>query len=479
MPSDRIPRSSDRTGSARKPVPSTRRFRQFASATARDLPRWIFLAALIYAPWDYGGTTDSSVTRINWLLGIAVGLWCLERAIRARKPALPIGLIVPSALILILGWLATLNAHAIYDTELQVFAPLRTYLSVPLSSVDGGISAAWMVRISLLLGSSLVVADLARRPEWLLRIWMSVGIAGGSIALLGLAQKATGAVLPFWEFQPWEINSFFATYYYHGNAGAFFNLVLPPTAGLALRAFHRPDLRVQRAIWLAATVLIIGAAFTNTSRAAQFIGLVAMGALTVVTTRRLWRTTISANRVILLSTVVGVIAILFAIVQASGIAEENSRWRQATREIPNDLRWQVYKVALGSLPDAGWMGFGPGTFALIFPQYWRFPAETYGHWESLHEDYLQTVIEWGWGGAACWAAIFFGGFAAGFIGLNRHRRAKTPNRLSRIMPVVLIALGTVALHSLVDFPLQVESLQLYTGAYLGICWASAGSARSR
>ena len=147
-------------------------------------------------------------------------------------------------------------------------------------------------------------------------------------------------------------------------------------------------------------------------------------------------------------------------------------------QIPKDARWTAYRTALAAVPDAGWAGFGPGTFPLIFPEYERLHAvEEPGRWYFLHQDYVQIILEWGWIGAVCWAVIFFGGIGIAIRAFRHLKRHDPRGRISRVLPFTLIALGTVMLHSLVDFPLQVASLQLYTATYLGICWSSWGASR--
>ena len=225
----------------------------------QEFSRWTLVAALIYAPWDYGGTDEEGVRNTTYLLSLSLIAWGIGLTIRAGQRAIRRSEAAPSAArrisplllaatisLLLFGWLMVINARAIYDSELHLFVTLQRLWSAGPGSVDQALSAAWMWRATTLLGAICLVADAVRDPRWLLRIWATVAAVGSSIALLGLVQKASGAPMIFWRPVDRPVATFFATFPYHGNAGAFMNLALPLTIGLAIRAFSRPGQPVVR-----------------------------------------------------------------------------------------------------------------------------------------------------------------------------------------------------------------------------------------
>jgi hypothetical protein len=369
-----------------------------------------------------------------------------------------------------------LNARSIYDSDFFLFISRQNILPSAPGSVDAAISAAWMLRATLLVGVILLVVDLARDPVWLLRFWWTIAIAGGSIALLGLLQKGTGAPMIFWQpAKQWgESPIFFASYYYHGNAGAYLNLVLPPALGLTARALMRPRAPVVKAVSLVLALLIVGAVAANTSRVAELIGASMILLLLVSFFRAALRKRGMVKPKTLLLGSALVIFTLFAIARVSHLDEPLTRWSEFSVQLPADSRWLASRAALRAVSDASYFGFGPGTFRVIFPYYTSgLGPGIEGTWRFLHEDYLQTILEWGWLGSLLWGLIFFGGIFVAIRNLRQPGRAvEWRSRHRRLLQVIVLALLGVALHALVDFPLQIASLQLYVAVYLGICWGS-------
>jgi hypothetical protein len=447
------------------------------SSIFRKASRWIFFAALAYAPWAYGATTSASINITNWVLLVALVLWGAELLTGRRRPHLPRFLIIlTGALICVGGWMA-LNAKSIYDSEFSLFVPLRNFVPFLTGSVDYANSAAWMLRGALLLGTMLFVSDLSQSSRWLLRLWYVIGLVGGSIAFLGLLQKATKAQMIFWQPPPppeFGVTTFFATYFYHGNAGAFLNLVWPLSAGLVIRAFTSRSQPGMRALWTIVFIITIGGVVANTSRMAQVVALV----LLVVTGLRfgpgLLRRIPGAQKSIAIAGALALILALIALAQATHLEQPLNRWQSVSEQIPADARWQASRVALGALPGAGFFGFGPGTFRVVFPGYNIGSGHAVpGSWRFLHEDYLQTVLEWGWLGSSLWALLFFGGTAVGILSYNRYATRDWLPRRGVMQPLATLALAGVAMHALVDFPFQIESIQLYVATYLGVCWGSS------
>jgi hypothetical protein len=442
---------------------------------AREGPRWLLLGTLVYAPWAYGSTNPETINVLNLLLGGVLLWWAARLALERRKPRIPSALLVVGGLILVTGWWMVINASAIYDSEFEIFARLHRPFDFLPGSVDRIISATWMLRATLLLGCIWFVADLVTRPEWLLRLWYTIGAAGASIALLGLLQKGSGAKTIFWQQGDWpESTYFFATYYYHANAGAFLNLILPVVAGLAWRAIHQPHARRQRAIWINAFVLVLVAVFSNTSRMSQFIGALTLVALSIGFAKPMRRAWAKADRWPVILGAVAVVVAILAVAQASHLDRGLKRWELFSKELPENDRWLAAKAAMEGVPDAGWFGFGPGTFRAVFPHYGDAahpPLD--GYWEVLHNDYLQTLLEWGVIGSILWSIVFLGGISAAISLLPRSQLLSSRWRL--ILPLLIVALVGVALHSAVDFPLQIASIQLYVATYVGVCWGSAGA----
>jgi hypothetical protein len=440
----------------------------------RHPSRWIFFAALICAPWAYGGTTPASIRTINWLLLATFVLWIGELLISRRWPRFPRFIVILTcALIGIGAWMA-INAKSIYDSDFHVFVPVRNFAPLLPGSVDYAISAAWILRGALLLFAILFVADLSQSNRWMLRLFYMIGLVGGSIAFLGLLQKATGAHMIFWQTAPpWGAKTFFATYYYHGNAGAFLNLVWPLTVGLTIRSFTAPCHPATRAVWLSMLVLTIAGVLANTSRMAQLIALLLLITICLRFGPPLLRKAWHTERGIALAGVAAILLALIALAHATHLEQPLSRWQSLSGRIPHDARWQASRVAVEALPDTGPFGFGPATFRVVFPSYNGDPIQRVpGTWRFLHQDYLQTALEWGWIGGALGALLFFGGIAVGIRSYKKYASDWTPRR-RLLQPFVIIALIGVALHAVVDFPLQIASIQLYVATYLGLCWGSS------
>ena len=130
-------------------------------------------------------------------------------------------------------------------------------------------------------------------------------------------------------------------------------------------------------------------------------------------------------------------------------------------------------TCLRMIPEAGLFGFGPGTWTRTYYHFTtdRFLRTFFLYMQFAHEDYLQTIVEWGILGAGAWGWIVFGGLKTGFLRLARFRReCEEISREEGIVLGAVMGVAGVLLHALLDFPLQIPSIQLYACVLLGLLW---------
>ena len=129
---------------------------------AVETPRWLFLAALVLAPWVYGTTPPWAIAELEMLLSVILVLWMASCAMRALKPAVHPLLLRCVIVILAGGWWMALNPH-FQDTGYYMFARIPAIVPFAPGTVDGRTSCLTMLRVTCLLGTVCFVCDLSAR----------------------------------------------------------------------------------------------------------------------------------------------------------------------------------------------------------------------------------------------------------------------------------------------------------------------------
>ena len=453
-----------------------------------EAPRWLLVAALCFAPWAYGATRPWAIHVLSAILGAVVLMWMAECFVRRRRPDLPWPAVFASGLLFLQAAWMTFNAHSAFDAVSMLLLPTPALAPTLPGSVDGARSRDALMLLAGLFGTFLFCCELAQRPIWRKRLWATFVLVTASIAAFGIVQKIGGdaALAWFWEPGKRDPDSNFATFRYRGNAGAFLNLSLPLAAGLAFLAFRKHETPVRKTAWVVALFLIGVGAHLNPSRATGALALLLIIAFVLRAGWHVWRQRDDDLQPKLLAVQISIATLLLmALVGLSLLGRWETSWNRLGTLGLDPSQRSPTEIYLRMAPEAGLLGFGPGTFEAVFPRYQR--THDFGgratpefwtthSWSHAHQDYLQAVIEWGWLGAALWAVLIFGGVARGAWCCGRATAGSSAHWL---LLGCLLALGGVLLHSLIDFPLQIASIQLYCGVLLGICWGVKSPAAGR
>jgi O-antigen ligase len=435
------------------------------------------LAVVMVAPWLRGGGPPAAIQLLQSILLGITGMWLAASVAERRVPC--IGW-VPGVCVVVLlaqGLWMSCNAGTAYDAAAGEFRVAAAAAPGWPGAVDGSVAGSQMLLMAGLLGALLIMADLGRERDWRRGAWVATGVSGALLAGYGILQKV--GLVPELNEYPHHPESVFASFADHGTAGAFINLSLVLCLIAAVLLWRRSSGHRLTMMVTVAAAVCLAAAFVNISRT----GMAVAGLIVLVVGIATFRLSNPGRARWLFPAVVLCGGAMVALTTLSAV----QRWEELSESLhAENGRLLMWRSALPMIVDGGALGHGPGSFKLMLPHTPHLVRELYSNWivtphtpgaevsrwSHAHNDYIQTLVEWGWLGGAVWGVLVFGGM---WVCWRAWRNARPASEVDAALAAAVgLGMVVVLLHALVDFPFQNAAVQLWVAVLLGLAWSSGG-----
>jgi O-antigen ligase len=445
--------------------------------------------AILFGPWAFGTVQPWSIHVMNGV-GFALGLlWLCKLSIRSRgyRPLrwtkfsgknerrftrlLAAGTFCILSFCLVSAW----NARAIYHPGQWSFEYRDAILWLPHSyDRDDSWAAFWMylglaglfwalrdwlLTVSPKESARFEIEEVSnqaafRLPIRLRRLFWILTFNGTALAIEGLMQRVEGGNKLLWLVVPTTDKdpiSQFGPFAYRANASQYFNMLWPAVLGfwwacvssLRRRKAVENSSRQNRAAALLPCVLIIAICpFVTSSRGGAIVLVMNLIMAAGILLMAQWRSDWKAKALIflLLAGVVGGGALLGwkTLAPRMEVIQEGYQGRE-----------EPYIAGRYMVRDNPLFGTGPGTFGTMYQLYRR--HETDEWLVSMHDDWLETVITFGWLGATpiflSLLLVLSHWFLGGGIFGNKY-----------FVMLLWVSLGGCMIHACFDLPFQVHSV---------------------
>jgi O-antigen ligase len=458
---------------------------------ARDGSFWLIVATLAWAPFPLGSNREWSWSILTLSIAFCWLPWAIwgwttpeaqyENLRRLGIPLTLAGLTLVWATIQALpivpsGWVHPnwpVTASLLHRAVPGVISlnPWRTLSEV--TKLSTYIAVAWMV---------FSLTRKADRARQLLDAIIAIGAAYAlytfALGMLGLEQYALFYSLPREPTLlagPFVLHNSFATFEGLAVLASVARLIESANgkilASKGLRRWALTTLQFTLGsgiLFVIATILTISALVASASRGGAFSTLCALIAMALPFAFLLKR---GAERKWALIGAGAVSAVLIMLVWISGDTLTGRIEDLIDAGNVDGIRVALWAAAQRMVTNAPYLGLGLGTFQDAYPMY---ATQIYPFiMDKAHSDYLEFAAGLGlpaalfWWGAMLWSAVQMG-------------RGIFNRRKDRIYPVVgLGATILVAVHSSVDFSLQIPAVAITYAALLGIGLAQSYSTPKR
>ncbi|MDP2620650.1 MAG: O-antigen ligase family protein [Hyphomicrobiales bacterium] len=450
---------------------------------------YLFIALVALAPLPLGGNNPMAWTINALVAGLLSMGFAIENMRHRHPPKVPLRwLWFPAFLYVGVCLWALIQSLSISPDALH--HPLWSLAADAMGhDVEGAISVnPYVTRTALLrlmtYGAVFWLAlQLGRERQKADLILNSLAFAITAYAIYGLVLWSAGSRTILW-YDKWAYQSVltatfinrnsFATYAGMGSIGLL-GLFLWSLRN-ALRS-HPDDLvkrRVARLVrsisgmaglYLLALAVTLTALFLTSSRAGFAATMLALAMLLILT--------LMHGRIGAIGTVIALAACLAVFIFLFNLTGEGLVERLSGIEASAEQRVNVYARTFQAIVDSPWLGTGYGTFENIFPIYRDETISAWGVWDLAHNSYLENMLELGVPAAF---ALFVAIGSCAWLCL---RGASSRLRAVHFPLIGFAASLLVALHSLVDFSLQMPGVAITFAALLGLGVAQSWSSRAQ
>lgn len=388
----------------------------------------LVLSILIYSPLATGAVRPQDFLIVQWLTVAALIVWAIRSCINPRHR-----LLWPPmcwAVLLFMGY-----AVARYFTaELEYVARQET------------------VKVLIYGFLFFLILNNLHRQETTTIIGAVLITVAMAMAAYAVYQFVTGSDRVWHFIRPGYAGRGSGTYICPNHLGGYLEMLLPLGIAYTLTGRFSP---VQRILLGYATLVIFVGIAVTISRGAW----IATGVSLLALFGFLFRRRGYALPVIVIATAALVFG--FAAYKRAELSK-NRKEALATIDLEQDTRTQIWKAAAKMWQDHPVLGVGPAHFDYRFRAYRPPSAYVQGRPDRVHNDYLNTLVDFGVVGFAIVAAAlaeFWWGVFRSWKYVQRAQSDLATKRSNRSAFVLGASLGLLAIlvHSFVDFNMHIPA----------------------
>jgi O-antigen ligase len=446
---------------------------------------WCLFATVALAPLPFGSNDAATIAFWCLVLGACVTLAPVPTLGAGQFALVIVAGVVVAAYALVLheqladrSWLAAAPHPLWREAASNLALPLQP--SVAIARDQPWFELGRPLLCILAIAGGFVVGADRNRARLLVKV---IAWSGVAYAAYGILSHLLDPSRILWREKQAYVESVTGTFINHNTAATYFgscavawSLLLWERLRLEMpdgplrwgKMAMRLSVAAPKEIVIAFAMLFLclAAMFMTGSRAGVVLSLLALTVGFILFFRR-----DLPRRSGLWLALVGAAAAALVLLQVMG-GGVNARFD--AEGVADAARLKTYAATWRMIVDHPWFGTGQGTFAYAFPAYRSADNSMWGVWDIAHNTVLEIAADMGLPVAAlvvvAWIVI-----------LVVLLRGAVIRRRDRIIPIAAAAVGLLAaLHSLVDFSLQIPGYAIVALALIGAGLAqSFVSQRSR